>query len=186
MIRYYPAMDLRAAKNFIQENNEQMISIGDVAKLLDVVPKTLRRWDAVGILPATRLYPASRRYYRKVEIMTFIKKKSVLSDAAQVAKKVSGPIVISLKSFGTKLSSSEDGKRAWQNFQVRLEEMPLDAMIEIDFSDVTDFYPDWAGEFLVPLHEIYGDQIEMINMQKTYFVTTLEILGLYRDPYRSY
>ncbi len=179
-------MDLQAAKNAIQEDENQMLSIGEVSRLLGVAPITLRRWDRTGILSAVRLYSASRRYYRKVDVLIFIKKKSALSDAAQMMEKVSEPVVILLSNFGTKLSSSEDGKRAWHDFQPTLETMPLDAKIDIDFSDVVDFYPDWAREFLVPLHAIYGDNIKMTHMERSYFVTILEIIGLYRDPYRSY
>lgn len=48
--------------------NDNLIPIGEAAKLLNVTLMTLRRWDESGKLTSVRKTPTGDRYYRKIDI----------------------------------------------------------------------------------------------------------------------
>ncbi len=54
---------------------KKLLSIGETAKLIGVSIDTLRQWDKNGILPSFRPSEASKRYYRKEDIDSFLSKK---------------------------------------------------------------------------------------------------------------
>lgn len=62
------------------ENNEDLITIGEVAELLGVSIMTLRRWDESGQLVSVRKKDGGNRYYRKEDVQIF------LSDLFKLAK----------------------------------------------------------------------------------------------------
>jgi excisionase family DNA binding protein len=53
---------------------EDLITIAEVAKLLDVSQPTLRRWDELGKFKARRHPMNSYRMYLRDEVMTLLKK----------------------------------------------------------------------------------------------------------------
>lgn len=57
------------------EEYPQILSIGEVAKLLNVTVTTLRRWDQKGLLKAFRPTERSKRRYQKKDIEAFINKR---------------------------------------------------------------------------------------------------------------
>ena len=52
--------------------NDDLVSIGEAAKLLRVSIMTLRRWDESGRLLSVRKQPKGHRYYRKEDINIFL------------------------------------------------------------------------------------------------------------------
>lgn len=53
---------------------DKLLSIGQVAKLLNVSIDTLRRWDATGRLPSFRSGPLGHRFYHQSDIDQFLQK----------------------------------------------------------------------------------------------------------------
>ena len=51
-----------------KQNNEQLLSINEVARLFDVHVETLRRWDNEGKLKAVRIGKLGHRKYKKSDI----------------------------------------------------------------------------------------------------------------------
>ncbi|MBI2644555.1 MerR family DNA-binding transcriptional regulator [Candidatus Uhrbacteria bacterium] len=55
----------------------EIISIGEAAKILGVSQQTLRRWDEKGFFPSIRIHPTGNRQYQRQEIAEFIRKKTM-------------------------------------------------------------------------------------------------------------
>lgn len=55
-----------------EEKLPELMSITEVARLLDVSTMTLRRWDAKGILKSFRPTPSSQRRYRRMDVERFL------------------------------------------------------------------------------------------------------------------
>mgnify|MGYP003620818693 CR=1 FL=1 len=55
---------------------EELLTLGEAAKILKVHPNTLRLWDNKGVLKAVRIGIKQVRRYRKEDIEKFIDKKS--------------------------------------------------------------------------------------------------------------
>jgi len=51
---------------------EELLSIKQAAKILNVSPQTLRRWDDKGILKAVRIGTRGDRRYHKKDIEAYI------------------------------------------------------------------------------------------------------------------
>jgi excisionase family DNA binding protein len=51
-----------------------LISISEAARLLNVHPETLRRWDNKGVLEAVRIGPRKDRRYKKETILKLLDK----------------------------------------------------------------------------------------------------------------
>lgn len=47
---------------------EDLLTIGETAKILKVSFSTLRRWDQIGHLNSLRLHPGSPRRYRRTDV----------------------------------------------------------------------------------------------------------------------
>ena len=54
------------------ENSSKLLKISEAAKLLNVHPNTLRKWDRKGILIAVRFGERKDRRYRKEDIMRLV------------------------------------------------------------------------------------------------------------------
>ena len=57
------------------KEDTKLLKISEVAKLLNVHPNTLRKWDKKGILVATRFGERKDRRYEKIVIEKFIGNK---------------------------------------------------------------------------------------------------------------
>ena len=55
--------------------NKNLLKISEAAKLLNVHPNTLRKWDKKGILIAVRFGERKDRRYRKEDIMKLVNKE---------------------------------------------------------------------------------------------------------------
>lgn len=55
------------------EDKPDILSIGEVAEMLNVSTMTLRRWDKEGILKAFRPSMTKQRRYHKTDVITFLK-----------------------------------------------------------------------------------------------------------------
>ena len=58
---------------------DKLLSIGQVAILLDVSIDTLRRWDSAGRLPSFRSGPRGHRFYRQSDIDQFLQEIDVIA-----------------------------------------------------------------------------------------------------------
>ncbi len=58
---------------------DKLLSIGQVAELLDVSIDTLRRWDAAGRLPSFRSGPLGHRFYQQSDIDQFLQKINIIA-----------------------------------------------------------------------------------------------------------
>lgn len=52
--------------------NDKLLSIGEIAKLLGVSIQTLRRWDSKGILKSFRAGASGKRFYKQQDVKIFI------------------------------------------------------------------------------------------------------------------
>jgi len=56
------------------KKDSKLLKISEAAKLLNVHPNTLRKWDRKGILRAVRFGDRKDRRYKKEDILKFIEK----------------------------------------------------------------------------------------------------------------
>ncbi|MBF0231520.1 MAG: helix-turn-helix domain-containing protein [Desulfamplus sp.] len=54
------------------EDKPNVLTIGEVAEILNVSTMTLRRWDAEGILKAFRPSKTKQRRYHKKDVLRFL------------------------------------------------------------------------------------------------------------------
>jgi hypothetical protein len=85
-------------------------------------------------------------------------------------------MIITLKKFGTTLTSRQLGKEAFAAFKPNLSNIDDDELVEIDFEGVTTFSPSWGDEFLSPLLEQYGERLILVNTNNPSVKATLELL----------
>ncbi len=85
-------------------------------------------------------------------------------------------MIISLKKFGTVLTSRQSGKESLDAFKPTLAEVAEDEIVEVDFEGVTTFSPSWGDEFLSPLLEKYGKKLVLLNTKNPSVKATLELL----------
>lgn len=83
---------------------------------------------------------------------------------------------ISLKKFGTTLTSRQSGKEAFAAFGPSLQGVSEDEIIEVDFEGVITFAPSWGDEFLRPLIKKYDGKIVLKNTENLSVLATLSIL----------
>jgi len=83
---------------------------------------------------------------------------------------------ITLKKFGTTLTSRQLGKEAFAAFQPVLDDVKEGEQIEIDFDGVDTFSPSWGDEFLTPLMEKYPGKVVLIPSENLSVKLTLELL----------
>ncbi|MEK7550814.1 MAG: MerR family transcriptional regulator [Patescibacteria group bacterium] len=57
-----------------KDNDDGLIKLSEVCKILNVHPQTLRAWDKKGILKAVRFGQRGDRRYRKEDIMNLVSK----------------------------------------------------------------------------------------------------------------
>ena len=85
-------------------------------------------------------------------------------------------MLISLKKFGTTLTSRQLGKEAFAAFKPSLEDVGDGEKIEVDFDGVITFSPSWGAEFLAPLLEKYGKNVVLLNTSNSSVKATLKLL----------
>jgi len=56
------------------EETNYLLTVGEVASLLQVHSNTVRKWSNLGILPSFRIGPRHDRRFRKEDIATFLPK----------------------------------------------------------------------------------------------------------------
>lgn len=83
---------------------------------------------------------------------------------------------ITLKKFGTTLTSRQAGKEAFAAFGPSLQGVSGDESIEVDFEGVITFAPSWGDEFLTPLVEKYNGRVLLKNTGNPSVEATLSIL----------
>lgn len=84
---------------------------------------------------------------------------------------------ITLKKFGTVLTSRQLGKESYAAFQPYLKDTLKNEKLEIDFEGITTFSPSWGDEFLSPLIEKYGKKnIVFLNTENLSVKETLKFL----------
>ncbi|MFH1643032.1 MAG: DUF4325 domain-containing protein [Patescibacteria group bacterium] len=83
---------------------------------------------------------------------------------------------LSLKKFGTILTSRQFGKEAFLAFQPSLREISEKENIEIDFNGVDSLSPSWADEFLRPLLLKRGERLILKNTNNLSVKETLSFL----------
>jgi len=57
------------------KDNSKLLKISEAAKLLNVHPNTLRKWDNKGILKAVRFGERGDRRYRKEDLLKLIESR---------------------------------------------------------------------------------------------------------------
>ena len=87
-------------------------------------------------------------------------------------------MIISLKKFGTTLTSRQLGKEAFAAFRPSLDDMDKNEVIEVDFSGVNTFSPSWGAEFLSPLAEMFPKRVFLKSTKNPSVNITLELLLL--------
>lgn len=83
---------------------------------------------------------------------------------------------ISLKKFGTTLTSRQAGSEAWKALQQQLQNMTLDETLEIDFDGVLTLSPSWADEFVTPLLQQYKERIVLLPSDNLSVQATMRLL----------
>ena len=83
---------------------------------------------------------------------------------------------IFLKKFGTTLVSRPAGKEAFLALQPLIKGVGKSEKIQVDFDGVDVLTPSWADEFITPLYEQFGKQIELMNTSNPSVQATLEKL----------
>ena len=176
-------MDIIPPKTTTQEEAIQLLPINEVARQLSISHMTLRRWDKSGKLKAIRLTSRGKRFYKKSDVQACIIPK-IRSFQNETGETKASTAQIALKDFGSTFESQQDGQKAWNKIQSFLTTIQEDDTIEVDFAEVPFLGIDWAEAFLSPLHEKYGNRLQLKNVDDGYIhLVTLEIIGLYH-PHR--
>ncbi len=68
-IAKYPADRISEGET---EETDSLLTVGEVASLLQVQSNTVRKWSNLGILSSFRIGPKRDRRFRKEEIATFL------------------------------------------------------------------------------------------------------------------
>jgi len=89
---------------------------------------------------------------------------------------ITNNMFISLKKFGSTLTSRDDGKEALAAFQSSLKSVSAQEEIEINFSGVNTFSPAWADEFLTPLFEFFQDRLVLMRTANLSVKATIDLL----------
>lgn len=85
-------------------------------------------------------------------------------------------MIISLKKFGTILTSRQSGKEAFSAFEPYLNEISSSEKIIIDFEGIDVFSPSWADEFLTLLMNKYKNILSFKNINNVSAQETLKFL----------
>ena len=83
---------------------------------------------------------------------------------------------ITLKKFGTTLTSRQAGSEALKAFQPQLRNRAADEHVEIDFDGVLTLSPSWADEFLTPLIKQFGQKLILLPSANLSVKATLHLL----------
>jgi hypothetical protein len=94
-------------------------------------------------------------------------------------------MIIQLKKFGTTLISRPSGKEALLAFRPTLSQINENEKIIIDFAGVMVLTPSWADEFLTPLSNHFGKQIQLHNIDNSSIKATLSILNQIKDKNKA-
>ena len=55
----------------------EMLTVGEVARIFNVHPNTVRRWSSKGILKAHRIGPRGIRRFRRDDVATFYMERAI-------------------------------------------------------------------------------------------------------------
>ncbi|MBU0577373.1 MerR family transcriptional regulator [Patescibacteria group bacterium] len=112
------------------EIDQKLLSIGEASILIGVSADTLREWDKKGVLNSFRPLPTSKRYYRKEDINSFLKRDKPI-DLIDIAKKwVSSEPPIELPS-SLYCETSDIFSARLQHFSIEIE----------NIADIKDIFP---------------------------------------------
>lgn len=87
-------------------------------------------------------------------------------------------MIITLKKFGTVLTSRQAGREALAAFQPSLQSVGAGDQVVLDFSGVASLSPSWADEFVTPLHKTYGLRLRMLPTDNLSVAASLKTLEL--------
>ena len=90
-------------------------------------------------------------------------------------------MIISLKKFGTILTSRELGKEAFAAFLPNFSSLQDDEKIYIDFSGVDVFSPSWGDEFLTALQKKFTGRLILKQSTNSSVAATLDMLQKVND-----
>jgi hypothetical protein len=85
-------------------------------------------------------------------------------------------MIITLKKFGTTLTSREEGREAFAAFKPSLSHITENESVEIVFTGVNTFSPSWGDEFLAPLIKEFGGRLIMVDTANLSVEATLDML----------
>jgi STAS-like domain of unknown function (DUF4325) len=85
-------------------------------------------------------------------------------------------MIISLKKFGTTLTSRQIGKEAFLAILPVLKTADAQETIEIDFEGVVTFSPSWGDEFFRPLLEQFPGRVMLRKSDNASVEATLAML----------
>lgn len=85
-------------------------------------------------------------------------------------------MTIQLKRFGDLLMSRQNGREAYMASLPRLESVPSDEPIIVDFDGVITFTPSWGAEFLGLLSEKFGNRLTLKRSDNLSVILSLETI----------
>ncbi|MBU1167315.1 STAS-like domain-containing protein [Patescibacteria group bacterium] len=85
-------------------------------------------------------------------------------------------MTIKLEKFGTNLISRPTGKEAYLAFRSKLEKIPENEEVVIDFQGVFVLTPSWADEFITPIQKRFKKRVRLLNTENPSVEATLETL----------
>ena len=85
-------------------------------------------------------------------------------------------MTIELKKFGVTLTSRDAGQEALAAFIPSLKNLPLNEILEIDFTGVIPLSPSWADVFLTGLEKLFPSQIKYLPSDNASVKATLKLL----------
>lgn len=83
---------------------------------------------------------------------------------------------ITLKKFGTTLTSRQAGSEAVKALQSQLHDITPDERLEIDFEGVLTLSPSWGDEFLTPLFQKFGERLILLPSDNLSVQATIRLL----------